>query len=463
MALTPEEQKELDSLRQEAGFTKEPTFGEKAKATGYGLVTGMAGGPGELEKFAYYTAPQFLGLQEKGYKEKPTVGFGETTFFPTVEDVRKAGEKVGIKRPREEVSGYETVGELASAVPGALRYGAQKLLGTTTKAGEALAQQAEKLGFKLSPAQVRADVPIPQKGATSLISDYSKSNQTLANKLASEGTGEKVSEITSEFIGKRIKNLGNEYDKLYKGKIFNIDQDAVNAIQEIARIETQLPGVAGVSAVSQTANEISKGYQRLANRSGASPNTFGVEGEALQRMRNALAERARSSSNRGDAHEIYNLIDKIDVSIAKNHPEIASKLNELRPMYRNSIILEDLYRQGGIRQGNISLEQLGNMLRGKRDVVRRTGKDIDNLGELGRELQLRARWQTEGRAATSGEDVLGKLLGTGTDISSKLLGTRGRIARAVQRRQGGKEYATRAPEVATAGLAAKPLQSREED
>ena len=102
------------------------------------------------------------------------------------------------------------------------------------------------------------------------------------------------------------------------------------------------------------------------------------------------------------------------------------------------------------------------MLRGKRDVVRRSTMDIDNLGELGRELQLRARWESEGRAATGGEDVLGKLLGTGTDIASKLAGTRGRIARGIQRVQGGAEYATRLPEVSAAGSAVRPLQSREE-
>ena len=53
MALTPEEKAELDQLRQERDtFTepKEPTFGEKAKAVGYGAATGLVGGLGELEK-----------------------------------------------------------------------------------------------------------------------------------------------------------------------------------------------------------------------------------------------------------------------------------------------------------------------------------------------------------------------------------------------------------------------------
>jgi hypothetical protein len=445
--------------------SEKPTNLERAGAAGYGAVTGFLGGPGELEKFATYTAPQFLGLQEKGYKEKaPEILGGRPTVFPTVEDIQKMGEKVGVKKPREEVGNYQTGGEiiggLGTSLPSLLRGGAKALLGTPSKTSEAIAQQAEKLGFKLSPAQVRQDLPSAAKGATG----FAEKNQTLANNLASEGTGEKVAEITSDFINKRLKSLGGEYDKLYKGKVFNIDQEAVNAIQDIARMEAQLPGVAGVSPVRQTAEEITNGFQRLASRQGASPNTFGVEGEALQRMRNALAERARSSSSRGDAHEIYNLIDKIDASIAKNHPDIATKLNELRPKYRNSIILEDLYRQGGIKQGNISLERLGSMLRGKRDVVRKSGADIDDLGELGRELGLRARWETVGSTATGGEDVLKKALGTTLSGVETVTGLRSRPARAIQRSvTSSTKKGSPVSKVIAAGTVARPLNPKEDE
>ena len=460
------------STQNEFSTEKEPSNLERAGAFGYGAVSGFLGGPGELEKFATYTAPQFLGLQEKGYKEKaPEILGGRSTVFPTVEDVQKMGEKVGIKKPKEGVSGWQTGGEiiggLGTSLPSLLRGGAKALLGTPSKTSEAVAQEAEKLGFKLSPSQVRQDVPSPAKGATG----WAESNQKLANNLASEGTGEKVAEITTDFIGRRLKNLGGEYDKLYKGKVFNIDQDAVNAIQEIARAEQQLPGVAGVSPVRQTAEDIMKGFQRLSSRKDAVPNTFGIEGEALQRMRNALTERARSTSSRGDAHEIYNLVDKIDASIAKNHPDVASKLNELRPKYRNSIILEDLYRQGGIRQGNISLERLGTMLRGKRDAVRKGGADIDNLGELGRELGLRARWETTGSATTGGEDVLKKALGTTIGGIESVTGLKSRPARAIQRSVAktppsktklGLGVAS-APQAIAAGTVARPLNPKEDE
>jgi len=458
------DQEELEMLRlrkQKASQAekpqepKEPTFGEKAKAVAYGFGTGLVGGPGELEKFAAYDVPEYLGLREEGQRDK---FMGRQTIFPTVEEARKVASKVGFERPREEVRGYETGGEIASALPGLVRSGAKYVLGTPTKTSEALAQSAEKLGFKLSPAQVRADIPVPAKGATFA----AEKNQSLANKLASSGTGKEVAEISPEFITGRIKDLGKEFDKVYKGKQFNIDQDAINALSDISRMETQLPGVAAVSPVKQVADEILSGYASLTRSAGAKPSTFAIDGEAVQRMRNALAQRARSSSSRSDAHEIYGLIDRIDASIAKAHPEVAAKLTEIRPQYRNAVILEDLYRAGGIRQGNISLEQLGNMLRGKRDALRRTGKDIDDLGELGRELRLRARWETEGRAATGGEDLLGKALGTGADIAGTATGTRSSLARALQRYYAKRPPLTRIPEVSAAGQATRPLQPPEE-
>jgi hypothetical protein len=461
VTLTPEEKAELDQLRKErdsfsTSEIKEPGFKEKAGALAYGAATGLAGGLGELEKFGSQTVPQFLGLQEPGTKQE---FMGRETIFPTVEEAQKGLAKVGIQKPKEEVGGYQTAGEIlggfGTSIPGMVRGGAKALLGTTSKTGETVAKEAEKLGFKLSPAQTRAQEPIGAKGATG----FSEQNQTLANKLASKGTGKEVSEIDSKFIGDRLKNLGGEYDKIYKGNTFNIDQSAVDAIKQISAMEAQLPGVASVSPVKQVADEIISNFQSLANRKDAVANTFGIEGEALQRMRNALTQRARGTSS-SNAREIYNLVDQIDASVARNHPAIAAKLDVIRPQYRNTIILEDLYKQGGIHQGNISLDKLGNMLRTERGAVRRGEKDIDKLGEIGREMQLKALWETTG--SKPGTDVLKSALGTGMGMGATTLGLRSRPARAVQR-QLSKSKGTRIPgAVPTAvGTAVRPLQDEE--
>lgn len=419
---------ESDPPKPPLAEVKKPTLGsefaetgKKAATMGYGAVTGFLGSLGELEKFGAYDVPEFLGMREKGERDK---FLGRETVFPTTEEVRKGLSKIGVERPGEPYRGYETAGEvvggLGTALPALAKTGTRALLGTPSRVSEATAQKAEQLGFKLSPAQVRQDVPISAKGATGA----AQANQTLANKLATEGTGKATTEITPEFIGRRLKDLGKEFDDIYKGKTFAVDSNIVGTLNNIIARESEL-GFAGVSSVRQAAQSMLDNIQAA--------GTFVVKGDDLQRLRNAMTQSARSTASRGNAHEIYELVDVIDNAVGTFNPTVTAKLKELRPLYRNSIILEDLYRKGGIQQGNISLEMLGNMLRGKRDVARRTGQDIDELGELGRELRLRARWQEVGGAETPSADVLKKALGTTMGGLASLTGLRSATARKAQR------------------------------
>jgi hypothetical protein len=330
-----------------------------------------------------------------------------------------------------------------------------------SRTSEKAARQAEQLGFKLSPAQVRQDIPTSAQGATF----YAKENQSLANKLSSKATGREATEISPDFVRERLNTLGGEFQNLYKDKVFNIDQNAVDALRQIANVENLLPPSVQVAAVKNTANTILGKFDALTSRAGAIPGTFGVEGNALQRIRTDLLQAARSSTSRQDAHAIYELVDAIDGSVARNHPQIAAKLDELRPLYRNTIILEDLVRNGGIRQGNISLESLGNMLGSRREGVRRVQGQLDQLGELGRELKLRARWQTVGDAATESTDILKRALGTALNTGASALGLRSRGARAVQRglNEAPLSPVTRAGLASGAGTATRPLNKNEEE
>jgi hypothetical protein len=281
------------------------------------------------------------------------------------------------------------------------------------------------LGFKLNPAQVRQDVPIGSKGSIF----NTEHNQTLANKLVTKATGEEAPEIDSEFLRGRFKDLGDKFNNLYKGKQFTIDAPAIDALRSIEGIESQLPTGARMPAVRDTAKKIVDNYDSLIKQ-GGDPKSFKIDGEALQRIRNDLTSSARSSSGQ-DAHFIYELVDEVDKSIAKHHPEISAKLNEIRPLYRNSVILSDLSRQNGINQGNVSLERLGDMLGRRQGSRTMEPGDIDRLGEIGKNLKIRARWQPEGGATDASQDMLKKALGTiGSGISSA---TNFAPARAIQR------------------------------
>lgn len=447
MGLTDAEKSELAALRQKAGSVDtEPSVGEKVGAFAYGAGTGLVGGLGEFEKFAAYDVPEYFGFREPGERDKYKIaGIERETVFPTVKEAQQVLSKVGIKPPREEVSGYQTGGEIVGGLGTSLPSAARFAVGTTTKTAANIAKKAEGLGFKLSPAQVRADVPLSAKGATF----YSKQNQSLANKLASRGTGEEVAEISSEFISKRLKDLGRDYDKLYKGKNFQVDSGVIGSLQNILMKEQEL-GVAGVSTVKQAA-------QTMLDKIGQ--KGLVIEGEDLQRLRNALAERARSSSSRGNSREIYNFIDEIDASVASKNKQFKTVLDDLRPKYRNSIILEDLYRNGGIQQGNISLERLGVMLRSEPNVLRMPGKDIDELGEIGRELKLSARWEKD-----TTDVGLAELLRATLSKGQALIGLQTRPARAVQRALSPETptgVAGKAAIGTTAGTVTRPFQSEE--
>jgi hypothetical protein len=142
---------------------------------------------------------------------------------------------------------------------------------------------------------------------------------------------------------------------------------------------------------------------------------------------------ARSASDRSDAHRIYELIDNIDASIARNHPNVAAELDRIRPLYRNTVVLEDLYRSGGIKQGNISLERLGNLLGSGKQTVRRKGNELDELANIGRELKLRARWEPVGEEGGFKRDLLRQALGTAMGATATTTGFRSPYARAAQR------------------------------
>lgn len=428
---------------------EEPTLGQEAKAFGksalestpgalgaYGgaeagaalgsmlgpvgtVVGGLGGG------LAGYLGGEYLG--EKAGKAIPKPVKKATGFTPE----QRAQEKH--QMPIASTAGA-LAPDVAAAAPGLIGLGkgavdiaAKTLLGTPSRTSEYVAKTAEKLGFKLSPSQVRADVPsLPAKGAVG----YAEENQNLANQLATKGTGRTTSagKLDDNFIRERLSTLGKEYNDIYKGKSFQIDQPAIDVLREISAKEAAA-GPATVSPVKQTADNMLKAYDQLTSRPGAIPDTFSINGEDLQRLRNALTERARSTSA-GNAREIYNLVDQIDASVARHHPEVAKKLDVLRPKYRNAIILEDLYKQGGIKQGNISLEKLGNMMLKDRGAVRRTPGDIDDLAKIGRELKLRAAWEEAGKTAIS-PSGLGKLTGTAQDLASTLARTK--TARAIQR------------------------------
>ena len=360
---------------------------EKIGGFSSGVAKGVLSAPGEIEEFL--TTPgnketkplNFLSFLPSSNKPMKLLGSG--SLFANKKETEQAFKSVGIEAPagtRTQEKIGEVVGELGVGAPGLFR-GLGYAVGVTTKEGARIAGIAEKLGFKLSPSQVRASTPVAEQGALG----YAKSNQNLANRLASSGTGKEVNEITDPFLRERLKTLGDKFNEVYQGQRFNIDPKMKGQVENILAREEEL-GFAGVSTVKQAAQSIVD-----------SIDTGKILGDDLQRLRNALTQTARSSTNRGKAHEIYELVDVLDKAVELQNPAMKATLATLRPQYRNTIILEDLYNAGGIKQGNISLERLGAQTFNS-GQLRRNPQDIDGLGMIGNQLGLRAMWETAGES-----------------------------------------------------------------
>jgi len=440
---------------------QDPSFGEKAKSFLYGAGTGLVSGLGELEKFGAYDLPKMF--PEAARQNLATIGVlpetdekpkGRQTILPTMKEVERGLQKVGIQPPREEVSGYRTAGELLGgfglATPRIARGAGRVLGGEATQTGERLARRAEELGLQVKAPQVRESSPL------SLSS--SRQSQTRANQLASETTGSPgVNEIDDAFIRNRLGALGNEYENLFANQQIRLDPQSIQALQNVANIQNLLPNAAaGVSpAARQSVNNILNNYQQMARRPGANPATFSANGPELQRVRSGLLTAARNSPDMATRQGIFDLLEGIDQSIARNHPQIFGEIQRLNPLYRNTVNLEQLMQQGGIVNGDISLERLGNMLGQRKGSVRYQPTGLDELGLLGRNLGMRARWEPTGRLYSPEMAAAGQAAGVRTGAVEALARFSTPFQRTLQRRlQPPAPAATRAGRAGQAAVGA---------
>jgi len=201
---------------------------EKAKAVGYGFTTGLMGTGGELEQFLYPTEAKGEGALK-----------GHATLFPTVEESRQMLEKVGIQRPRKEVSAYETAGEIAPAV-----YGGGKLLYDLGKAGvkgitkligggkdlaaELQATTAGKTAEEIAAAGKKATTAEKRAGATEKIAER-ESGKGEAAYGQLPGVEQNIAESDAA-IGKRIKDKADDvYNKLKETRSTNAEKNKADA------------------------------------------------------------------------------------------------------------------------------------------------------------------------------------------------------------------------------------------
>lgn len=390
---------------------------EASKQAAIGALSAVPGMPGDIETLGR------AGLRYAGVDVEPE------SFFPTS---RRVAETFGAEEPKTK-SGerYRSAGEVLGgfAAPSILGKGVsaagEALVGGTTKTVANLAKRAENLGFKLEPRQLRAAEP---KGSPGFGAATAEENQRLANELVTAETGVKTKEISPKFIGDRLKDIGDEYTKIF-GQPLKVDRQLAADLDNMAAFERSVRP-ADVRSITAAADNVVNRFIQAQQQVQTPISAIRVDGEVLQRLRNEMSYIARTASDGQTRRTAGEFVDKIDANIARNHSNLIKPLEKANREYAATKSLEELVEKGGIQGGNISLEKLGNHL--AQNVYGfgsgTTRHPLSELGNIGRELRLRGRF--EGVETPSGA-ITGLLSKAGQWLN---LPSRTQAGRVLQRR-----------------------------
>ncbi len=428
--------------RTRVGRTQDlPSVVEAAPEIPRGMAAGIPGFIGDIETLGR------AGLRYAGADVDPRSTFpttervGEAVFGPAETGAGRIGREVGaILSP---------LGTISTLARGAGRVG-RAVVGESAPQTERLAQAAEKLGFKLEPMQVRADVP---RGSPGFGERAIAENQKLANELASRATGTTTTEITPKFVGDRLAALGDEYNKIFSGS-FQLDSPMFGAVKNMADFERSV-SPATVSGVRSAADNIVDRFTAAGN-----PARLPIDGQELKALRDRMSYIARSAEQGPVRYRAGQFVDEIDAMIQRNNPQLAQRLAETNQKYAAAKTLEEMIERNAIDgAGNISLERLGDIV-AKNAYGYGSGTSrhpLYDLAYLGRALKIRGRFE----GAEVPADVLGALatrLGRTLNVAGRT-----QLARGAQRRisQGLRRPPVVGPAAAGAATAGRSLEEEE--
>jgi len=386
---------------------------EASKEATIGALSAIPGTPGDIETLGR------AGLRYAGADVEPE------SVLPTS---RRVASAFGADEPTtKEGERYRSAGEFLGSFAGpsvigkGLGVAGEALVGGTTKTVANLAKRAEELGFRLEPRQLKAASPKGSPG----FGAYAEENQKLANELASAETGVKTKEIDPEFIGSRLKDIGNEYSKIF-GQPLKVDRQLASELDNMAAFERSVRP-ADVRSITAAADNVTS---RFKSAPGTTVKEIKVDGEVLQRLRNEMSYIARTASDGQTRRTAGEFIEKIDANIARNHSNLVKPLEKANREYAATKALEELVAKGGIQGGNISLEKLGDHLaQNVYGFGSGTARHpLTELGNLGRELKIRGRFE----GVEAGRGVVGETLSKLGQVLN--LPGRAQFGRTLQRR-----------------------------
>lgn len=303
-------------------------------------------------------------------------------------------------------AGAQAAGEVAKK---GIDTAKQLYFGTAGAEQKRLWDRAKDLGFSIRPDQARQDssrVLQPGLGQTEALA-----NQKTANNMVTRETGEEAAAVTPQFLNDAHKRLGAGYDAVYApGVKYKVDASAIKNLQDFAAYEDKIGSPWLNKQAQSAANRIVGEFEALQGQSGAATvKAVKIDAEDIQRLRNELSNAARNTNDKIDKNGIWEVIKSIDDSVARNHPAVAAQLKELAPKYQTLLTLDKAAAKGVIDpQGNVSLADLGRMLRTSEDkYVRGTSNHpLQEAGQIGESFGIRSVGQgrvTSGKGLSSGD------------------------------------------------------------
>lgn len=406
-------------------YAEPPTAGELGEQYVEALKGASASIPG-----------QFGDIEQLGRQGLRNVGVdvSKETFVPTTEDISsflyEPPETEKLRKAREAgeiLGGFVGPEALASA----LKIGTKAAVGTTTATRGAAAKFLEDLGVKVEPMQLTGETPRESAG----FNVNREKNQKIIDREVSKATGESTDEINKDFINGRLKDLGKDYDKIFKRTI-QADSSLVDDLQQIRDFERSIRP-AGVTPVVSAADSIINKYNELQSIVGERGKLTGfpVDGEVIRRLRKEMSDIARSASDGNTRRIAGDFVKKIDDNFLRNHPDLKKLLEDTNRKYAATKTLEEGIERGFIRGGNISLKGLGDHL--ANNVYGfgsgTTKHPLFDIGNAGREANQTAIWETPDK----GQTLLSALGGKTARVLGALggpIGPRSQLARRAQRR-----------------------------
>lgn len=280
-----------------------------------------------------------------------------------------------------EVLGREGVsmgGVLGGAVPAVGALG-RAVAPKVDEGLKATAQLAQKYKIPLSIDQITSGRAI--KAAQKVSQDLPFSGQegfrdkqmAAFNRALLKTVGEDGDKFSRPVIDRAFLNVGKKFDKLTKGKVFPVSDDALDSLSNIQEgVSGGTYGEAGERLFKKYSDDL---FARIQDDK--------LYGDDLVKLRNKFAKISRTGSNI-DAQTLAKDMENVLVDMIGESAPAA--LRDAKHKYKNLIVLEPLLAK--VKSGNISPTGLTSRVSRVygRNFTRGKAGDIGELADIGREI-----------------------------------------------------------------------------